>query len=172
MPTNKIVLYYIEKITLEDARIICLKNNWDFSDNEIIFILNFARQYKEYLNKSAEAYEEALKILGKDYDTSYNLALVYHLLRDYNKAGINYCKAIQTDHMSFEAHYNLAILLKHLKFYKESLDEMEKATTLVTTSKTPYSHAAYVFNVLNDISSYAFLQASEEMSNGKIFNEG
>lgn len=127
--------------------------------------------YKEYLNKSAEAYEEALKILGKDYDTSYNLALVYHLLRDYNKAGINYCKAIQTDHMSFEAHYNLAILLKHLKFYKESLDEMEKATTLVTTSKTPYSHAAYVFNVLNDISSYAFLQASEEMSNGKIFTE-
>ena len=51
------------------------------------------------------------------------------------------------------------------------LDEMEKATTLVTTSKTPYSHAAYVFNVLNDISSYAFLQASEEMSNGKIFTE-
>ena len=54
MPTNKIVLYYIEKITLEDARIICIKNNWDFSDNEIIFILNFARQYKEYLNKESK----------------------------------------------------------------------------------------------------------------------
>lgn len=127
--------------------------------------------YRKYLNMSAESYEEALKILGEDYDTSYNLALVYHLLREYNKAGINYCKAINTDHMSFEAHYNLAILLKHLKFYKESLDEMEKATMLVTSLKTPYSHAMYVFNVLNDISSYAFLQASEEMADGKIFTE-
>lgn len=127
--------------------------------------------YRKYLNMSAEAYEEALKILGEDYDASYNLALVYHLLREYDKAGVNYCKAVNADHMSFEAHYNLAILLKHLKFYKESLDEMEKATMLVTTSKTPYSHAMYVFNVLNDISTYAFLQASEEMTDGKIFTE-
>lgn len=126
---------------------------------------------RKYLNQSAESYEEALKILGKDYDTSYNLALVYHLMREYNKAGINYCKAIETDYMSFEAHYNLAILLKHLKFYKESLDEMEKATMLVTTSKTPYSHVMYIYAVLNDISTSAFIQASEEMKEGKIFNE-
>lgn len=129
------------------------------------------RLTKEYLNKSAEAYENALKILGNDYDTSYNLALVYHLLKEYNKAGQYYCKAIEADHMSFEAHYNLAILLKHLKFYKESLDEMQKASMIVSTAKTPYSHALYIFNVLNEVSTSAFLEASKEMADGKIFGQ-
>ncbi len=129
-------------------------------------------QYREYLKKSAEAYENAIKIFGEDYDTSYNLALVYHLLREYDKAGKNYCKAIQTDFMSFEAHYNLAVLLKHLKFYQEALDEMEKATMLVTSSKNPYSKSMYILAVLNDISSSAFLQASdEEYKNKKMENK-
>jgi len=125
-------------------------------------------QYREYLKKSAEAYENALKINEKDYDTSYNLALVYHLLKEYDKAGRNYCKAIQTDYMSFEAHYNLAILLKHLKFYQEALDEMEKATMLVTSSKTPYSKSMYILAVLNDISTSAFMQANDEEYQNKL----
>jgi len=124
-------------------------------------------KYREYLKKSAEAYENALNIYKQDYDTSYNLALVYHLLKDYNKAGKNYCKAIQTDFMSFEAHYNLAVLLKHLKFYNEALEEMEKATMLITSSKTPYSRSMYVLDVLNDISVSAFMQANEEKENEK-----
>ena len=41
-------------------------------------------QYREYLKKSAEAYENAIDIYKNDYDTSYNLALVYQLLKDYN----------------------------------------------------------------------------------------
>ncbi len=122
-------------------------------------------QYREYLKKSAEAYENAIDIYKNDYDTSYNLALVYQLLKDYNKAGKNYCKAIQTDYMSFEAHYNLAVLLKHLKFYKEALEEIEKATLIITSSKTPYSRSLYVLDVLNDISVSAFMQANDEKEN-------
>ena len=127
-------------------------------------------QYRYYLKKSAEAYENALAIYKKDYDTSYNLALVYHLLRDYNKAGRNYCKAIQTNFMSFEAHYNLAILLNHLKFYQEALEEMEKATLIITSSKTPYSKSMYVLDVLNGISVSAFMQANDKEEQEKLKN--
>lgn len=105
-----------------------------------------------YLQKAAQAYRNAAKILKSDYDPRYNLALTYHLMGDYKQAGINYCKAIQLKPMEYEAHYNLAILLRHLKMYKEALSELEKATILVTNDKSNSNTATYVFAILNDVS--------------------
>lgn len=105
-----------------------------------------------YLMKSIQAYKNATKILKQDYDTRYNLALAYHLMGDYQNAGLNYCKAIEIEPMDYEAHYNLAILLRHLKMYKEALNELEKATVLVSNDKYGTNTSAYVFDVLNDVS--------------------
>lgn len=108
----------------------------------------------EYLNKAIQAYRNAARILKNDYDVRYNLALAYHLTGDYQNAGLNYCKAIALQPMNYEAHYNLAILLKHLKMYKEALSELEKATILVTNSasSSDSNTSSYVFDVLNDVS--------------------
>lgn len=106
----------------------------------------------EYLIKAVQAYINAQKILKKDYDTDYNLALTYHLLGDYQNAGLNYCKAIELSPMDYEAHYNLAILLRHLRMYKESLDELEKANIIVSNGETNSNTMSYVFDVLNDVS--------------------
>ena len=51
----------------------------------------------------------------------------------------------------YEAHFNLAILLRRLKFYKESLDELEKATILITDSEGASNRQRYVFDVMNDV---------------------
>ena len=40
---------------------------------------------------------------------------------------MNYCKAIEMAPLRYEAHYNLAILLKHLKKYKEAVEMLYKA---------------------------------------------
>lgn len=115
--------------------------------------LNDDRAYQErYLNDSIEAYKHAVKILKKSYDARYNLGLAYHVYGDYTNAGLSYCKAIELAPMNYEAHYNLAILLRHLKYYKESIDEMEKATTLITTTDGVSNRQRYVFDVLNDVS--------------------
>lgn len=106
---------------------------------------------REYLNKAIESYKKAIKILKKDYDARYNLALAYHLLGDYNNAGLTYCKAIQLSPMKYEAHYNLAVLLRHMKYYKESLEELEKATALITDSEGSSNRQRYVFDVMNDV---------------------
>ncbi len=106
---------------------------------------------RQYLLKALNAYKEACKILKKDYDARYNLALTYHLLGDYHDAGMAYCKAIELAPMNYEAHYNLAILLRHLKYYKESLEELEKATTLITNSGSNTNRQRYVFDVMNDV---------------------
>ena len=106
----------------------------------------------QYLLKSIDAYKNAAKILKKDYDTRYNLALAYHLIGDYQSAGENYCKAIELKPMDYEAHYNLAILLKHLKMYKEAHGELEKAALLISNYKSNSNTSSYIFSMLNDVS--------------------
>lgn len=106
---------------------------------------------REYLNKAIESYKNAVKILKKHYDSLYNLALAYHLIGDYNNAGLTYCKAISVAPMNYEAHFNLAILLRHMKYYKESLDELEKATSLITDSEGASARQRYVFDVMNEV---------------------
>ena len=105
----------------------------------------------EYLQKAVQAYRNAARILKTDYDTRYNLALAYHLMGDYQGAGLNYCKAIEIRPMDYEAHYNLAILLRHLRMYKAALTELEKAALLVSNADNANT-ASYVFDVLNGVS--------------------
>lgn len=107
---------------------------------------------EEDLRNSIKAYEEALKIMPKDYSTLFNLGIVYQLSGNTKKSAQNYCKAIEIEPMNYEAHYNLAILLRHLKMYKESYNEIEKATTLATEKNINTNIQSYVFDILNDIS--------------------
>lgn len=107
----------------------------------------------QYLQDAIKAYKNAARILKKDYDTRFNMALAYHLMGDYHNAGLNYCKAIELKPMNYEAHYNLAVLLRHLKKYKESYNELEKATILVSNDgyNTSSNVNTYVFDVLNEV---------------------
>lgn len=106
----------------------------------------------EYLLQAIDAYKKAAGILRNDYDTYYNLALAYHLEGDYQNAGLNYCKSIELKPMNYEVHYNLAILLRHLKMYKQAYNELEKATILITGNDSNPNTTSYVFDILNEVS--------------------
>ena len=103
------------------------------------------------LLKSADAYEKACKILKKNSDARYNLALDYHLLGNYRDAGKNYCKAIELAPMNYEAHYNLALLLRRMKKFRASIQELEKASLIISTSDVSVN-ADYIFGILSDVS--------------------
>ncbi len=105
---------------------------------------------KELLHKAAKAYENAVEIIKDDYNMYYNLALTYHILGDYRKAGQYYCSAIETSPMQYEAHYNLGLMLKHLRQETYAIDELEKAAVLSTSSYS--SHSQYIFDVLSSVS--------------------
>ena len=113
---------------------------------------DFRHLSPNFLSKAIESYKNALKYLKKDYDTTYNLALAYHLSDDFKKAGTNYCNAIDISPMSYEAHYNLAILLRQMKFYKASISELEKAALLLSEGHGDLSRTSYVFDILNEVS--------------------
>ena len=67
-------------------------------------------------------------------------------------AGLNYCKAIRLSPLSYEAHYNLAILLRSLRQYEEAREELEKAAELVSYSDGFSSRQSYIFEVLAQVS--------------------
>ncbi len=106
----------------------------------------------KYLGDAVDAYSKALKILKKNYDVYYNRAVAYHLRGEYREAGLDYCKAIELEPMRFEAHYNLAVLLRHLNRYSDSINELQKAAMLILeTPDETGLQTAYIFNLLNEV---------------------
>ena len=105
------------------------------------------------LNNAINAYTSSLKYLKKNYDVYYNRAVARHLKGDYKKAGLDYCEAIKLKPTRFEAHYNLAVLLRGMHRYQESVSELEKAALLSAEDKEITElQTAYIFNVLNEVS--------------------
>lgn len=100
------------------------------------------------LKNAADSYNKALKINKRSYDSLYNLALTHHLLGNTKDAGLNYCKAIETDPLKYEAHLNLAILLDGIKYYPEAIVEFQKAGLLIDTGD--YETLLYLNQLLND----------------------
>lgn len=114
------------------------------------------KEKRELLGKAAVAYENAVQIIKNNYDMYYNLALTYHLLGDYRKAGLNYCNAIYAEPMNYEAHYNLGLMLKHLNQEAYSIDELEKAAVLSSGHFSRNSN--YIFGILNSVSMNAIIK--------------
>ena len=108
---------------------------------------------RQLLGYAIESYTSALKYLKRNYDVYYNRAVAYHLRGDSRLAGLDYCKAIELQPSKFEAHYNLAVLLRSISKYRESLSELEKAATLISESPDSSEvQTAYIFNLLNEVS--------------------
>lgn len=123
------------------------------------------------LRKAAESYEKSHKILRRNSDVVFNLALTYHVMGSYRDAGLNYCKAIALAPMNYEAHYNLAVLLRRLKRYKDSVDELQKASMLLSLKSDGDGKAAYVFGILSDASHlYSKYGANELGTNMDIYD--
>ena len=102
-------------------------------------------------NKSVEAYNKAnkSKLKRKDnYDMLFNLALAHHYLGNTKEAGLNYCKAIKSAPLNYEAHLNLGILLDSIKEYDEAITEFTKAGMLIDAGD--YQTVMYLNDLLND----------------------
>ena len=104
----------------------------------------------EYLEKAIECYKKALKRKKDSYNINFNYALANHLYGDYKEAGLGYCRAIELQPMAFDAHYNLAILLKKLGRLRESQEELEKSMLIANGAQDPYI-TKYIFNVYSQI---------------------
>ena len=104
---------------------------------------------RQYLYDAIDAYKKALKNI-KNYEIYYNLGLANQLLKNNEEAGVNYCKAIELAPLRYEAHYNLAILLRDMKLYRDSLEEFKKAG-LILDLDGESTKTRYIYDVLSDV---------------------
>lgn len=104
---------------------------------------------RQYLKNAVVSYENALKNV-KSYELYYNLALANQLLKNTKEAGRNYCKAINLAPLNYEAHYNLAILLRDMKLYPDSMEEFKKAG-LILDIEGDSVKTRYIYDVLSDV---------------------
>src|SRR5574344_614242 len=124
----------------------------------------------EYLEKAAQCYKKALKRKKKSYNINYNYGLVNQLLGNYKDAGLSYCRAIEEEPLAFDAHYNLAILLRKIGKNREAQEELEKSLLIVNTQEQPYI-AKYIFDVYSQMVEKNTIQNELEASNRAIAPE-
>lgn len=104
----------------------------------------------DYIQKAIECYKKALKRKKNSYNINYNYALANHVAGNYKEAGLGYCRAIEIEPMAFDAHYNLAILLRKIGKLRESQEELEKSMLIVNTQQNPFI-AKYIFDVYSQV---------------------
>ena len=124
----------------------------------------------EYLEKAIEAYKKALKRKKDSYNINYNYALANHIYGDFKEAGLGYCRAIEISPMAFDAHYNLAILLRRLGKLREAQEELEKSMLIANGVQDPYI-TKYIFNVYSQIVEKSTQLGSTASGNGSIAPE-
>ena len=164
-----IAIDQFDKITKTKRKIISIptifSNKYSTKENKAIAYYNMGLAYRmkslyssdnwekqrKYLAKAIQSYEKSIKISPKRHDTWFNLGFAYHISDNYLEAGRCYCQAIKLHPYSYEAHFNLAVLLRRMRHYKESYDEIEKASILVTSLDDKPAARQYVSIVMNDI---------------------
>mgnify|MGYP002622532857 CR=1 FL=1 len=133
---NKAIAYYNSGVTYR-MKSIYSNNSWEHE--------------REYLSKAISSYKNSIDINPNSYDAQYNLGLAYHIAGDYSNAGKYYCNAIKLSPTSYEAHYNLAVLLRRLKHYNEALEEIDKASTLISAIDNNAVLQEYASIIMTDI---------------------
>ncbi|MCR4881693.1 MAG: tetratricopeptide repeat protein [bacterium] len=114
-------------------------------------------EVRESLKNAVKAYKDAIKIEDDMYDAYFNLAVSLHLLGDVDEAKKMYCKCINRRPFDYDAHYNMAILLREQKQFLDAILELEKAALIVDAEGDGYK-SRYIYDVLNETSAKVYAQ--------------
>ena len=79
----------------------------------------------------------------------------------YSDAVEGYCRAMLIDPRSYEAYYNIAILLRQKGKYTEAAEEFKRAGNL-SSFEGETSKASFIYDVLNEVSAMAIAQHGDE----------
>jgi len=156
-PFINIPLIYNNKQFIMNAKAIAYYNmGLAYRDKSLLYNPD-SLEANDFLARAADSYKQSLKINPKSYDAQYNLALTYHLMGTTQEALEGYCKAMLLAPLNYEAYYNLAVLLRERGQYDLAADEFERAGNL-SNFKGDTFKAAFIYDVLNDVSQIAIAQ--------------
>ena len=129
-------------------------------------------EIKTSLQNAVKSYKNSLKYDKNNYDTYFNLALSLQLLGKNSDAKMVYCKCINMRPFDYDAHYNLAILLREERSFLDAMLELEKAALIVDSEGDGYK-TRYIYDVLIETSAKLHAQDNynelkEELDNSPL----
>ena len=127
-------------------------------------------EVRENLKKAVDSYKNAIKIENKMYDAYFNLALSLHLLGDIDEAKKMYCKCINMRPFDYDAHYNMAILLREQKNFLDAILELEKAALIIDAEGDGFK-TRYIYDVLSETSAKLYAQDDYASLKEKLDND-
>ncbi|MCQ2958005.1 MAG: tetratricopeptide repeat protein [Candidatus Gastranaerophilales bacterium] len=131
-------------------------------------------EIKMSLQNAVKSYKNSLKYDKDNYETLFNLALALQLLHSNGEAKKVYCKCINMRPFDYDAHYNLAILLREENSFLDAMLELEKAALIVDAESDGYK-SRYIYDVLNETSAKLhsqdnYAKLKEELDNSPLNN--
>ncbi len=161
IPLIKIPFIYNNYDSVKNSKAIAYYNmGLAYRDKSLLYDAD-SIESKELLYKASDAYSKSLDINPLNYNAQYNSALTYHLLNLYSEAIGGYCNAMLIEPLNYEAYYNLAVLLRQKGKYAEAADEFKRAGNL-SSYEGSTSKAAFIYQVLNEVSTMAIAQHGYE----------
>lgn len=149
-----IPLIYDNRKYIMNAKAVAYYNmGLAYRDKSMLFTEKLSK-YRNLLLKAADSYEKSLELRPGSYAAQFNLALTKHLLGLHTDALAGYCRALLISPLDYEAHYNLAVLLREKRMYKHAFEEFKNAGSLITYSGDTY-RAAYIYGMLSEVSQMA-----------------
>ena len=145
------------KDSIKENKINAYYNTGRAYRGKTLFTTKDRLKNNQYLKEAVLAYNKAVEVYNRNYKHSkdknnynvlYNLALTHHHLGNVKEAGLNYCKAIESAPLNFEAHLNLGILLDSIGKHSEAIEEYTKAGLVV--GDADYETIIYLNDLLND----------------------
>jgi tetratricopeptide (TPR) repeat protein len=77
-------------------------------------------------------YQQSLKLESKQFFTQFNLGMVYQNMDDHAAAAQAYCQALLVNPNSYEARYNLGLVLSDLNFEQEAYRQMGRSIQILS----------------------------------------
>jgi predicted O-linked N-acetylglucosamine transferase (SPINDLY family) len=99
-------------------------------------------------------YQQSLKLEAKQFYTQFNLGVTCQNVEDYTAAAQAYCQALRVNPNSYEARYNLGLVLSDLSFEEEAYRQMGRSIQILSERneiEMAQSLAVKVQNVKNRI---------------------
>lgn len=113
-----------------------------------------------YIKEASKSYGKAADIL-KNYNSNYNMGLMNQLLKNKNKAGYFYCKAMEISPLEYEAHFNYAVILSDLKEYTAAAEEFRKAGLLLDSGGDS-NKTKVIYDILSDVNQKIAINNDED----------
>jgi len=148
---KKIINLIDSKNFLEALNLLLELKKQYLSDIDFNNLLGFVYENLNDFNNANNYYLEALKLDNKNFQTNYNIAILFYKIKNYKEATIKLITLADRFPKNKNIFYNLGIIKDEMKEYENAIEYFEKALSLDNQFYFAQHNLAQCYEKLNNI---------------------